>query len=186
MNTDHLIQTPPCRCLQFLFQDTRMSWIWLPVRVWLGWQWISAGWGKFNNPAWIGENAGQAISGFFSGALLKAQGSHPDVQGWYAAFITQVAVPHPIFFSYLITFGELCVGLGLILGAWTALAAFFGAAMNSDFLFAGTVSVNPEWLLISILLICAWRIAGRIGADGYVLPLVYKKLFGRPTLFGHL
>jgi thiosulfate dehydrogenase [quinone] large subunit len=77
---------------------------------------------------------------------------------------------HPIFFSYLITFGELAVGVGLILGAFTGIAAFFGILMNFNYLFAGTVSINPLLLLIELFLVLAWRNAGWLGLDRWLLP----------------
>jgi thiosulfate dehydrogenase [quinone] large subunit len=32
--------------VKFLFTDVRMSVVWLVVRVYLGWQWLSGGWHK--------------------------------------------------------------------------------------------------------------------------------------------
>ena len=79
--------------------------------------------------------------------------------------LVYVALPHPVIFSYLIVFGEIAVGLGLIVGLFTALAAFFGVVMNFNFLFAGTVSVNPIMLLMGILIVLAWRTCGYFGLD---------------------
>ena len=65
------------------------------IRLSLGYAWRSAGWGKLTNPAgaWVGVTAGTAISGFLKGALAKTTGDHPDVSGWYATFLQQVALP---------------------------------------------------------------------------------------------
>lgn len=155
---------------KFLFSSTWFSWVWLIARVWVGWQWLEAGWGKFNNPVWIGDKAGTAITGFFNGALAKTAGAHPDVSGWYAWFLQNIALPNAEVFSYIITFGEILVGAALILGAFTGIAAFFGSFMNLNFLFAGTVSVNPVLLLIQLFLILAWKNAGYIGLDRWLLP----------------
>jgi hypothetical protein len=38
--------------------------------------------------------------------------------------------------------GELLVGIGLIVGALTGIAAFFGVFMNMNLLLAGAVSIN--------------------------------------------
>ena len=27
---------------RFLFSDPRLAWLWLPLRVWLGWRWLDA------------------------------------------------------------------------------------------------------------------------------------------------
>jgi thiosulfate dehydrogenase [quinone] large subunit len=84
--------------------------------------------------------------------------------------INHVALPHAALFSYLVTYGEILVGVLLILGLLTGIAAFFGTFMNLNYLFAGTVSINPLLGLLGLFLILAWRVAGWYGLDRYVLP----------------
>src|SRR5687767_9523162 len=110
-------QVPEPPLARFLFADTRLAWFWLIVRVYVGWEWLIAGWGKLQNPAWFGANAGAALTGFVNGALQKTEGAHPDVSAWYAAFLQTVVLPNATLFSNLVTLGELLVGIGLILGA---------------------------------------------------------------------
>ncbi len=176
-----LIEIPEPKLSRLLFADTRLSWVWLLVRLYIGWEWINAGWEKLTNPAWTGSAAGTAIKGFLNGALQKAAGAHPDVSGWYAAFVQNVALLHPVLFSHLVAYGEFAVGLALILGIFTGIAAFFGTFMNLNYLFAGTVSTNPLMLLLQLFLILAWRTAGWIGLDRYVLPAL-----GTPWYAGEL
>lgn len=154
--------------LHSIFTSTKFSWLWLIVRVYVGWQWLYAGYEKLINPVWIGEKAGVAMTGFVNGALAKTVGEHPDVSGWYAWFLQHAVLPHANIWSHAITYGEILVGLGLIFGAMTFLAAFFGAFMNINYLFAGTVSVNPQLLVLAILLMLARKIAGMIGLDYYI------------------
>lgn len=163
---------------RFLWTDTRLAPVWLVARLYLGYEWVMAGWDKFNNPAWVGEKAGAGVSGFLNGALQKTGGLHPDVSGWYAWFIENVALPHPVIFSYLVTFGEIAIGVGLIVGCITGIAAFFGAFLNFNFLFAGTVSINPEFIVLEILLMLAWRTAGWYGLDRFILPSLFKRRTG--------
>ncbi len=167
INVTHIPEPPFAR---FIFADTRFAWFWFLVRIYVGWQWLHAGWEKFHNPVWIGSQAGTAIRGFLTAALHKTNGANPDVSGWYAAFISHVALPHVVFFSYLVTYGEMIVGILLILGLLTGIAAFFGSFMNLNYLFAGTVSINPLLGLLGLLLILAWRTAGWYGLDYYLLP----------------
>jgi thiosulfate dehydrogenase (quinone) large subunit len=166
--TNIQIQEP--RLSKFLFSDTRMAWVWLLIRLYIGYEWFSAGWEKLGNAVWTGDKAGVAIKGFLQGALVKTTGEHPDVSGWYAWFINHVAMPHAALFSYLVVYGEMIVGAALILGLFTGIAAFFGTFMNLNYLFAGTVSVNPFMLFLQLFLILAWRTAGWIGVDRYLLP----------------
>jgi thiosulfate dehydrogenase [quinone] large subunit len=155
---------------RFLFNDTRMAWLWLLVRLYVGWQWLEAGIEKIGNPAWTGDKAGAAIQGFVGGALEKTGGAHPDVQGWYAWFLRNLVLPNAEVWSYLVAIGELLVGIALILGIFTGIAAFFGAVMNVSYLLAGTVSSNPVLLIGEIFLILAWKTAGWWGLDRFALP----------------
>ena len=155
---------------KFLFNNPKASWIWFIVRVYVGWDWFSAGWEKIHSTAWVGSNAGRALSGFINGALAKTSGTNPDVQGWYAYFLQHVVLPHANIWSHVVAYGELLVGIALILGIFTGIAAFFGLFMNLNYLLAGTVSINPILFTFSIGLIMAWRVAGYLGVDGYLLP----------------
>lgn len=163
-------QIPESPISRFLFADTRLSVVWLVLRVYVGWLWLQAGYEKVINPAWVGPEAGSAVQGFLMGALEKTGGAHPSVSGWYAAFIKTVVLPNVSTFSHLVAFGELLVGVALILGIFTGISAFFGAFMNMNYLFAGTVSTNPFMFLIELFIILAWRVAGWLGVDRYLLP----------------
>lgn len=168
--SNEVISIPEPRLSRFLFADTRMSWFWLVVRVYVGWQWLEAGWSKLHNAAWVGDKAGSALHGFLLGALAKATGAHPDVQGWYAQFLQNFVDQHVVLFAHLVTYGEIAIGVALILGLFTGIAAFFGSFMNMNFLLAGTVSINPILFFLQLFLILAWRVAGWWGLDHYVLP----------------
>lgn len=161
--------TPSCAAW-YLFHHPHAAWFWLFVRLYLGYGWFMAGWEKVTSPAWIGEASGTALSGFIQGALAKTGGPYPDVYGWYATFLEGVVQPRAVIWSYAVAYGEVLVGLGLIVGAFTGIAAFFGFFMNWNFLMSGSVSVNPVYLLLALGIILAWRIAGNIGLDRYLLP----------------
>ena len=163
------------RISTMLFADTNFSWLWFLIRLYLGYEWLIAGWGKFQNPAWVGDQTGMAVKGFLTGALGKMSGAHPDVSSWYGAFIQNFALPNAEIFSYVVTFGEMAVGLALILGFLTGVSAFFGVLMNYNFMLAGSVSVNPIMALLGVLLILAWRTAGWYGLDRYILPKIFRK-----------
>ncbi len=169
---NNFVEIPEPKLSRFLFSNTKMAWFWLIVRVYVGWQWIEAGWGKIHNPAWVGSDAGQALSGFIQGALAKMSGAHPDVQGWYGTFLQNGVLPHASLWSHVVAYGELLVGVALVLGLFAGIAAFFGTFMNFNFLLAGAVSVNPILGFLGLFLILAWRVAGWWGLDRWVLPAV--------------
>ncbi len=180
------IPEPPIA--KFLFADTRMAWFWFIVRLYVGYQWLTAGLEKmtgynftigsgFAKPTgmgpWIfGAHDGAALQGFVAGALAQAHGPFPAVQGWYAAFLQTFVLPNAVAFSYVVTFGEVLVGLGLIFGILTGIAAFFGVFMNLNFMMAGAVSINPIIGTLAILIVLAWRVAGYYGIDSVLLPVL--------------
>lgn len=167
-NTATQIPEPPIS--RFIFADTKLSWLWLIIRLYVGWQWLVAGWEKVVDPVWVGPEAGKALSGFIMAAVKKTAGQHPDVLGWYANLLQGFVLPNAATFSSIVAYGEVLVGIGLILGLFTGISAFFAAFMNMNYLFAGTVSINPLLFLLELFLILAWRTAGFLGLDRFLLP----------------
>ena len=169
---EFVTQIPEPWFSKFLFADTRLAWVWVVLRIYVGWIWLEAGWHKVISPMWVGDKAGPAVAGYIAGALAKTGGAHPDVSGWYAVWLKDVILPNASLFSHVVAYGEVLVGLGLILGIFTGIAAFFGSFMNMSYLFAGTISVNPVMVLIQLFIILAWRVAGWFGLDRFILPLL--------------
>src|SRR5437868_4566780 len=165
------IQDPPIA--RFFFQSTMAAWLWLVVRVYVGYDFLIAGWHKFTTPAWM-DGSGQGILGFWKGALGTTPSGAPVITfDWYRGFLQFLVDTNSAgWFSYVIVFGELAVGIGLILGAFTGVAATGGLVMNMAFLLAGTTSTNPVLVILGVLLILAWKNAGYIGLDRYLLPLL--------------
>ncbi len=164
----YVVKDPPLA--EFLFGDVRLSWLWLILRVYVGYEWLSAGLEKLQSAAWVGAKAGAGITGFVNGALQKTTGANPAVQPFYATFLKNVVLPNAAVWGYIITFGELLVGIGLILGIFTGIAAFFGSFMNVNYLLAGTVSTNPILFVIATWLVLSWKTAGWLGIDHWLLP----------------
>ena len=141
------------------------------IRILLGYQWLTAGWHKIT-----GAQPFDA-TGFLNRALAnpvldKATGE--AVYPTFNVFLEAFVLPNIKLINVLIPYGELLIGLGLILGTLTAIAAFFGLLMNFMFMFAGTVSTNPWLMLLGIMVVIAGTNAGRFGLDHYVLPLLHK------------
>ncbi len=171
--TRHLpTEIPEPRISRFAFADRRIAWLWLLVRVYVGYEWIKAAADKLGQAAWTGAQAGTGLAGFLKGAIAKTGGSNPAVQGWYATFLKDFVMHHLVVFSYMVAFGELAVGVALILGAVTGVAAFFGCFMNMNYMLAGSTSVNPVLFVLGLFLVLAWRVAGYYGADRFILPVL--------------
>jgi thiosulfate dehydrogenase [quinone] large subunit len=169
---------------QFLFHDARAGLIWLPIRVFLGFAWLDAGLHKLNGTGWM--DGGASLAGYWNRAItIPEQGSPPIAFEWYRDFITALVNAHAeSWFAPLIVFGEILVGLGLLFGCLTGIAAFFGALMNMSFLLAGSASSNPVLFTLAIGLILGWRVAGYYGLDRYLLPILGTPWQRGPALGG--
>ncbi|MDP2655735.1 MAG: DoxX family membrane protein [bacterium] len=158
----------------FFTADKASAPLWFVVRIYLGYEFLIAGWDKLASPAWYGSGAGAALQGFIQGALTKTSGLHPDVYQWYASFLQSTVLPHLVVWSNAVVFGELAIGLGLIVGLCTRTAAFFAFFMSFNFLLAGTVSINPVIILLALAIMLAHRVAGLWGLDRFAKPYLQK------------
>ena len=167
IDKSRVIQDPPLA--RFLFGDTRMALIWTIVRIFVGYQWLSSGLGKFGNPAWM--ESGVALRGFWASAVAVPEAGKPPIAfDWYREFLQgMLDAGAYTWFAKLIVLGEIFIGLALIIGAFVGIAAFFGAFMNWNFIMAGSASSNGLLLVLAIFLVLAWKIAGYYGADYYLL-----------------
>jgi thiosulfate dehydrogenase [quinone] large subunit len=164
------LETPPI--INTIFSDKRFSILWLAVRLWLGWKWIASGWPKLQNPAWM--QTGEALQGFWTRAVqIPAEGRPLIAFDWYREFLqTLLDAQAYTWFAKVIAVSEVLIGVALIIGIFVGLTAFFGGFMNWNFIMAGSASVNGVFFGLSVLLVLAWKIAGYIGADYFVLPRV--------------
>jgi thiosulfate dehydrogenase [quinone] large subunit len=116
---------------------TNDSAIWLAlVRIFIGYIWLNSA---------IEKIAG----GQFVGGLAKTLGTFASKNpiGWEKAFLTNVAIPNATVFGYLSMYGELLVGLALLLGIFSEVGAIAGLFMSLSFYFAaGWTSVSTDTL----------------------------------------
>jgi thiosulfate dehydrogenase [quinone] large subunit len=154
---------------------------WLVLRVFVGYEFLSAGIEKIESGKWLGAGGGAAISGFLKGGLAKATGAHPEVQDWYVGLVNNVFLPNAAIFANMVAIGETLVGIALIFGVLTKFAAFWGAVMNFTFLAAGTSSSSPQMLVIEIAMIFAGAGVAYYGIDFVLMPFAKKVLgIGKP------
>lgn len=154
-----------------LFSTTRFAWLWAIIRIYLGWTWLSSGWGKISGGAWM---TGEPLKGFWTGAVaIPAEGRPPIAFDWYRSFL-QFMLDNGWYtwFGPLVAIGETAIGIALILGALTGIAAAAGAFMNWNFIMAGSASTNGLLLVLAAVLILAWKVAGWWGLDRWLLPLL--------------
>ncbi|OLS40031.1 DoxX family membrane protein [Bacillus sp. MRMR6] len=140
------------------------------IRLYLGYAWFTAGWGKISG--------GFDASGYLKNAVANPV-KGPDgnlVYGWYVNFLESFALPNIELFNFLVPWGEVLLGLGLMLGCFTTVAVFFGLVMNFSFFLAGTVSHNPTDIFLGFIILAAGYNAGRYGLDRWVIPFIRKTI----------
>lgn len=152
--------------MDFIRNNKVIAGVWAFIRVYLGFTWLTAGLGKVTS--------GFDASGFLQGAIASGAGENPAISGWWATFLETVALPNAELFSFIVMWGEILVGIALILGIFTNFAALMGITMNFSFLFSGTVSTNPQMVILTTFILVAGYNAGRYGLDRWVLPYLQE------------
>ncbi len=94
--------------------------------------------------------------------------------GWYKEFLESTVLPHSKLFASLQAYGEACVGIGLVLGLFTGLAALAGLFLSLNFgLAASWMSFGQQGLhlmLVTSMVIFLGTRAGRVwGLDHLLL-----------------
>jgi len=188
------IEIPEPKVARFAFASTHPvpALVWLVARVYLGYQWLHAGWEKvtgtesgwhwtMTSQSWLTNPAG--LKGFAAFALTQTEGPHAAVNyGWYAAVLRWIERSGG-WLAPVIAITETLIGVALIVGAFVGIAAFIGLTLNTSFVLAGVAGVNPVFMVLEGLLILAWRNAGWYGTDRYLLPALGVP-GQRGTLFG--
>ncbi|MDF0055252.1 DoxX family protein [Staphylococcus pseudintermedius] len=159
--------------IRWLQQSTIASILLLIFRISLGYGWFMAGLGKITNG-----------KGFDAGGFLQNAVLHPviGVDGstqypLFTSFLEHIVLPMTPFINILIPISEIVVGLLLIFGLFTPIGAFIGLVLNFLFLFAGTVSINPLYILIGFFIFVAGYNSGHFGVDRFLKSLLSKKFF---------
>ena len=174
------IQDPPLA--KFLFGSPKTALPWLALRVFVGYQWISGAEHKITDPKWT--VTGEALKSFWvNAAKIPDAPAKPAITfDWYRSFLQYlIDTQSYTWFAKLVAYGELLIGIALILGLFTGIAAFFGGFMNWNFMMAGAASTNPLLFAAAVALVLGWKVAGYIGLDYVVLPAL-----GTPWQVGKL
>jgi thiosulfate dehydrogenase [quinone] large subunit len=169
--SSYVVAEPPF--FASLFTETKWApWLWLVVRVYLGYEWFMAGYEKAIGKGWL--DGGAALKGFWTGIVkVSGNGHDPISYDWYRAFIQMLLNANAqTWFAPLVVVGEMLIGIALILGVFTWFAALMGGFLNWNFTMSGSGSVNGMYLVLSCLLILAWKIAGYYGLDRWTLKFV--------------
>ena len=168
IRTRHVIDEP--RTVEWLLTSPVAAWIWLVPRLWIGWQWVRAAQNKLVDPEWV--QTGVALQRHWQGVVSVSETDQPAISfDWYRVLIQGLLDAHAhAWLAPLVAGGEVLLGVALVLGAFTGIAAFLGAFMHWNFMLAGSATVNPVLFAIAVGLMLAWRVAGYVGLDYCLLP----------------
>lgn len=123
MKTADLSRLREPQAARWLFSSTQAAWVWLIMRLWLGWEWFQAGWGKVvgGTVTWRfwdwGKDAysltGDANVGWIrAGTVVTdgqevARGVGDSVAGFASGAIAASEGPHPdVAYSWYVNFLE--------------------------------------------------------------------------------
>jgi thiosulfate dehydrogenase [quinone] large subunit len=168
------------RFTDWLFRAKAASVLWLAVRLWLGYEWLNAGyqkiWGSESAVFW--NHDGVAVKGYAATAVARSAAgmSGGASYGWWAGFLHNFVIPNSAWIAKLIAIAEVAIGAALLVGLFTGLAAVGGVALNMTYMLSGTAGVNPVYALAGLFLILAWRNAGYLGLDHFVFPWIRHHL----------
>src|SRR5271165_7046424 len=154
------LRTP--RALAWLGRSKAMAIVWTAMRVWLGIMWIQAGvaklWGA-ENPAFL-HNNGAGVAGFAAHGV--------PAYSWWGTFLHGFVVPNAGWIGVLVAVAEFAIGVALVLGLFTPIAALGSLLLLFTYVMSGTASVCAFYALLSVVLLATWRTSGWIGIDGFI------------------
>jgi thiosulfate dehydrogenase [quinone] large subunit len=133
---------------------------WTAMRVWLGVMWIQAGTAKL----WGAESAAFLHGGGVAG--FAAHGT--PAYSWWGTFLHGFVVPNAGWIGVLVAVSEFAIGIALVAGLFTRVAALGSLALLFTYVMSGTASVCAFYALIAIVLLTMWRTSGWIGLDGLI------------------
>src|SRR5438874_9758754 len=146
------------------------GWVILPMRLFLGISFLSAGFDKLGDPAFLDPSArdyiGHQIANFAPGTPLEG-------------FLTNFAVPNASLFGVMVMGGELCIGIAVLLGLLTRFSAAMGLLLNLTFFLSATWDVRPFYFGADLPYVFGWLTLLLAGPGPFALdPVLGRWLAG--------
>jgi thiosulfate dehydrogenase (quinone) large subunit len=159
--TDPPTRTPP-RPLTWVLHSRALAVVWLAMRVWLGIMWIQAGWAKL----WGAENSaflhhdGSGVAGFATHGT--------SAYSWWHSILTGAVVPNSGAIGIFVAVAEFTIGIALVAGFFTRIAALASLGLLFTYVMSGTASVCAFYALFAIVILITWQTSSWIGVDGVI------------------
>jgi len=145
---------------------TQVGWVLLPLRLFLGVTMVYAGLLKFFDPAYLDPSSPNGVQ-----KQMEAAASSSPI-----GFIVSFSAEHAALFGLTIALGELLVGLGVLLGLWTRIAAVGGFLLSLSFFLTVSWGTSPYFFGPDIVFMFAFTPL-ILGGDGglYSLSAAIRK-----------
>jgi thiosulfate dehydrogenase (quinone) large subunit len=137
------------------------AWVVLPLRLFLGVTFAYAGVQKLTDPHYFHPGTpgyiGRQIQGFATGTPLRG-------------VLLHLVLPHATLFGGLIAWGELAIGLGVLIGLLVRPAAFCGALLSLIFFLSASWRIYPYFYGSDIVFLFGWTVillAGPLAGGGW-------------------
>ena len=141
------------------------GWLLMPLRAFLGVTFIYAALQKLANPTYLSPSNPSSVVGQMR-TLRHASPIGP---------LLGLSMHAPTAVGLMIAFGELAVGMAVLLGLWTRLAAVGGMLLSLTFLLTVSWRTTPYYYGSDIVFFFAWMVIAAFGAgnvlsvDGWLL-----------------
>jgi thiosulfate dehydrogenase (quinone) large subunit len=150
------------RAILWLQRSKIAAIVWTAIRVWLGIMWIQAGvaklWGAENG--FFLHNGAPGVSGLASHGV--------PAYTWWGSFLHGFVVPNAGWIGVLVAVAEFAIGVALVLGLFTPIAALGSLLLLFTYVMSGVASVCALYALFAVVLLAMWPTAGWIGVDGLI------------------
>ncbi len=139
---------------------TEVGWVLLPLRAFLGITMIYAGLLKFFDPTFLDAASPNSVQSQMAAAATTSP----------ISAIVSITAEHATLFGLTIALGELAVGLGVLLGVWTRIAAAGGLLLSLSFFLTVSWGTYPYFFGPDIVFVFAFTPLV-VGGDGGLFSL---------------
>ena len=140
------------------------GWAMLPLRLFLGATFLFAGLQKLANPNFFDANSPSSIQA----QLIAANRTSP------ISFLVGHLIEKATFLGIVIALGEVAIGIGMVLGLWTRIAALGGVALSFGLFLTVSWNASPFYTGADIVFLFAF------------IPFLISGAGGGPSLDAHI
>ncbi|BFH12485.1 DoxX family membrane protein [Paenibacillus melissococcoides] len=131
------------------------GWALSVIRILFGWIWLKSGYDKLSG-------------GFGVESLIPVIAENRDSPEWYKTFFSHVVSPFSGVFDVVIPWGEILIGLGLIIGLLIVPALVMSVFVNANYILADMIFTYPTDILIATILLTGKRFTSYVSVERWL------------------